>query len=286
MALEQKPGQVAEPEIEPVEQQEEPVEQAETPAVESPEAPANEPEEVVIGFGDAPEQTAEEQEAARAPEWVRELRKTNREQAKRIRELEQAKAAPVAAPVLGAKPTLEACDFDADKFEAELDAWKEKKAAVDAEQRRKEEAAKAEQEQWQNKLKGYAERKTALKVPDFEEAEAAALENLDVNQQGVILHALDDAAAFVYAIGKTPEKLKTLAAIKDPIKFAAAAAKLETQMKVSTKSKTPPPPESVVRGSAPLRTDAKLEQLEKEFERTGDRTPIIRYKAQLRAQGK
>ena len=112
---------------------------------ESESEPAKDDEdEVVVSIGEESPPPAEE---PRAPEWVRELRKQNREKERRIRELEaklqttaQTENKPV---VLGAKPKLEDHDYDTDKFEAALSDWYERKRAADqdAEKARQEEQA-------------------------------------------------------------------------------------------------------------------------------------------------
>ena len=84
-----------------------------------------ESDEVVVSIGeDAP--PAEEEEV-RAPEWVRELRKTNREKERRIRELEARLSATTTEikPVvtLGPKPKLDDYDYDTELFEQAIDQW-------------------------------------------------------------------------------------------------------------------------------------------------------------------
>ena len=78
-------------------------------------------DEVVVSIG---EEAPPPEETTRAPEWVRELRKADREKARRIKELEaklNAAAATETKPVaLGAKPKLEDHDYDTEKFEAAL----------------------------------------------------------------------------------------------------------------------------------------------------------------------
>jgi hypothetical protein len=187
---------------------------------------------------------------------------------------------------VGEKPTLEGCDFDSDRFETELTAWHERKRQADdqaAKQRKEQEDAQAA---WQQKLTAYGAAKTALKVPDFEDAEAVVLDTLNQTQQGILLHgpgSADVTAQLAYALGKNPAKLKELASIKDPIKFAFAAAKLETQLKV-TPRKAAPAPERVVKGSAAGATgvDNTLARLEEEADRTGDRSKVIAYKREQR----
>jgi DNA repair exonuclease SbcCD ATPase subunit len=260
------------------------VEQPETPP--EAEAAAPEPEEVVITIGD--EQLAQEEE--QAPEWVRDLRKKNREDQKRIRELEtklQQTQPQQAAPRLGPKPTLEGMDYDSAKYEAALDAWHGQKRQVDEFQSKVKQAEQQQMQAWQAKLEAYGSAKQSLKVRDYEDAEATVQEALNTVQQGVLLQGADNPAMVVYALGKNPKKAKELAAITDPVKFAFAVAKLEAQLKVAPK-KTPPPPEGAIRSTAPISgtVDSNLDRLRAEAERTGDYSKVYRYKQQLKAKGR
>ena len=258
-------------------------EQPETPP--EAEAAAPEPEEVVITIGD--EQPAQEEE--QAPEWVRDLRKKNREDQKRIRELEaklqQVQSPQMAVPKLGAKPKLEDFDYDSSKYEAALDNWFSQKRQVEEFQSRVKQAEQQQMQQWQEKLEGYAAAKQSLKVRDYEDAEATVQEALNTVQQGVLLQGADNPAMIVYALGKNPSKAKELAAISDPVKFAFAVAKLEAQLKVQPR-KTPPPPESSVRSTTAISgaVDSNLDRLRAEAERTGDYSKVFKYRQQQRAK--
>lgn len=244
-------------------------------------------EEVVVTLGDSP--TPEEEEESRAPEWVRELRKSNREKDRRLRELEQQLAAAKgtgqqpAAVEVGEKPTLEGCNYDAAEFETKLDAWKERKRQADEQQARAVESQRKQQEAWQATLQDYGKERSELKVRDYEEAEQVVEATLNVVQQGVILHGVEKGrrAVVVYALGKNPAKCKELAAIQDPVKFAFAVAKLESQLKVSPR-KSAPPPERQVRSSVAgaAAVDNQLEKLRAEAAKTGDLTPVLRFKQQ------
>lgn len=261
-------------------------EQQEEQQPEAPQAkvePEPEPEEITVMIGDEPV----EEEPQAAPEWVRELRKKNREDQKRIRELEARLAqqqAPQTTAAPGKKPELEDFDYDTTKYEASLADWFEKKRRyeeqVSVAQRQEQEM----QEAWQNKLEGYAQARTSLKVKDFEDAESTVADMLNVTQQGVVIQGAENPALVIYALGKNPKKAKELAAISDPVKFAFAIAKLETQLKVTGK-RTPPPPEKVVGGTAPIRgaVDSNLERLREEAARTGDFSKVYAYKKQKRA---
>lgn len=241
---------------------------------------------VVVTIGD--EQPPEEEQHAQAPAWVKELRKSQRELQRENRELKaklQQGTAPQAEPaiVLGKKPTLEDHDYDAEKFEQSLEAWYERKRQVDAQAEQARKAQEQQQAAWQEKLNGYQAAKAALKVLDYEDAEHVATETFSVTQQGVMLQGADNPALVIYALGKNPKKARELAAITDPVKFAFAVAKLESQLKV-TNRKAPPPPEKAIRGTGPVSgaVDSTLERLREEAARTGDMTKVIRYKAEQR----
>jgi hypothetical protein len=244
-------------------------------------------DEVVVTIGEeAPPQ--EEAELEQAPAWVKELRKTNREQARRIRELEktQSAAAQTTETVVGAKPKMSdpEIDYDAEKFETALNAWNERKRVADNEATQRQANEKKSQDAWQERVGAYNEAKAKLKVKDFTEAEATALDALAQVQQGIVVQGAENPALVIYALGKNPAKLKELSAITDPVKFAFAVAKLERDLKVTTR-KAPPPPERTVTGSAPKSgvVDSQLEKLRADAEKTGDFSKVVAYKRSKRA---
>jgi hypothetical protein len=244
-------------------------------------------EEVVITIkGESP--PPEEEEEKQAPEWVKNLRKSYRELQREKRELEEKlkmvlPAAETNPVVLGRKPTLEACDYDSDKFENELSGWFERKRQSEEAEAKQRTRQQSEQDAWQKKLEGYNQSKTGLKVSDFTEAEETVLENLSVTQQGIILQGAQNPAVMVYALGKNPKKAKELAEIKDPVAFAFAVAKLETQLSV-TRNQLPPPEKRIVSNGNPGTSSVQLDRLRDEAARTGDFTKVIAFKKQLKNQ--
>lgn len=244
-----------------------------------------EADEVIVSIGEEPPPP---EEHAQAPEWVRELRKLNREKEKRIRELEaklqssiQAETKPV---VLGKKPTLEEHDYDSGKFETALSNWFEKKRQTDEINAKQEAEVVTQQKAWQSRLDGYSKAKAELRVRDFEDAEEVAKQLFSITQQGVVLQGSDNPALVIYALGKNPKKAKELSEINDPVKFAFAVAKLEKELKV-TNRKAVPPPERVVSGTGRVSgaVDSTLERLREEAVKTGNMTKVIQYKQQKRA---
>lgn len=216
---------------------------------------------------------------------VRHLRAQLTEKEKELKQLR--KAPQVAAPVVvGEKPTLAGFDYDEEAYETALDQWKERKAKADAQAQEAEQAQRQQTEAWNNELKAHAERRAALKFRDAQEAEDVVVATLSDVQQAVLVKAAENSALVVYALGKNPGKLAEISKITDPLKLAAAIARLEGKLTV-TKRGGPPEPERIASGSAPIAmgsSDKQLERLEKEADKTGDRTKLVAYKRQLKAK--
>ena len=256
--------------------------------VEAVEADDTEDEEgsdgVVVQIAGEPP-APEDDEEVRAPEWVRDLRKNYREEKRRAKDLEQKLArfetqAPGAA-TLGPKPTLEKADYDTDRYEKELANWYDKKRQHDDREVSVRSEQQAVQKEWERKLEGYQSAKAGLKVRDFEFAEDVVQDNLSVMQQGMIVQGADNAALVVYALGKNPKKAKELASITDPVKFAFAVAKLETQLKISNRKAQVSPERKISGTGRPSgAVDSTLDRLRADAEKTGDYSRVFQYKKQ------
>ncbi|MEG2266590.1 MAG: hypothetical protein RSB25_11740 [Acinetobacter sp.] len=249
----------------------------------------SEDEEFVITIGDEePEPSDDDDFSGKpAPTWVKDLRKKEREARKRIKELEAQvqQAKPADKPIeVGSKPKLADFDYDEDQFENAVEQWHERKRQVEQQQAAKQAEEEKAKQAWQAKMQSYEERRqtVAAKVRDFEEVEEAAKDKLTPTQQGILIHAAENPELIMYHLGKHPNKAKELAEITDPIQFAFAAAKLDSQMKIQTR-KPSTQPERKPSGSAGLAgaVDQKLAQLEAKAAKTGDRTELIKYKKSL-----
>lgn len=246
-------------------------------------------DQIVISM-DGEDLTQEDEEHKHAPSWVKELRKSSREKDKKIRELEaklNASAAPAAKPLtLPAKPKLEDFDYDPDIYEEKLGEWFETKRRHDAQVEASKKAQDDAEKAWQDKLATYGKAKADLKVRDYEDAEAYVQDRFNVTQQGVILQGLENPALVVYALGKNHKKATELAGITDPVRFAVAIGKLETQLKVTTRRSPPPPPKTVSgTGRVSGAVDSTLDRLRTEAEKTGDYTKVLKYKQQKKKPG-
>lgn len=252
---------------------------------EQEDAPAQEDDEIIVSIGE--EQTQAEEDSQRAPEWVRELRRSNREKDRKLRELEQENArlkglsSQPSAVVVGDKPTLEACDYDTEKFEQELEGWYSRKREFDEQQRQAKQTEEQQRAHWQTRLDAVTKASAGLKVKDLEDAAMVFEDTFSPVQQGIIIGGPDSAessALLRYALGKNPKKAKELAAINDPVKFTFAIANLEKQLKVTPRKAAPAPDTRVassMTGAAAV--DSQLERLQAEADKTGDRSKVAAY---------
>ena len=265
--------------------------EVEQPEVDEPEEEEidteGEADDVVVSInGESPD--PEEEEEVRAPGWVRELRKQYREEKRRAKELEQKvqqleqRTQPAQQP-LGQKPTLDSVDYDTERYETALAAWYEKKRQHDDRQMSVRAEQEAVQKGWEKKLEGYHSAKAELKVKDYDFAEDVVQDTLSVMQQGMIVQGAENPALLVYALGKNPKKAKELASITDPVKFAFAVAKLETNLKVTNRKASSTPEKKISGTGRPSGSnDSTLERLRAEAERTGNYSKVAQYKKQKR----
>jgi hypothetical protein len=237
-------------------------------------------DDVVVSIG---EESPPQEEEVRAPAWVRELRKSNREKEREIRELKaqlNTAATETNPVVLSKKPSLEDCDYDSNEYEIKLSAWYEEKRVHDASESEATIKRDAESKAWQGKLASYTKARASLKVHDYEEAEAVALDSFSVTQQGIVIQGSDNPALIIYALGKNATRAKELASITDPVKFAFAVAKLETQLKVTNRKAATSPERTISGGGGRISgsVDSILDRLREEALKTGDLSKVMAYK--------
>ena len=170
----------------------------------SGETKPDEEDVITIGDEEAPPQNAPDSST------IREMRQRHKDAKKEIRDLKEkldAHGRENENPV-GAKPTLEGCGYDNDQFEQKIGAWYEKKADDDRKQAVEDAEQARQNADWQKNLDDYGEKKAALKVHDFEDAEEVAKEAFSQTQQGIIVAAAENSAVVMYALGKNPKRAK------------------------------------------------------------------------------
>lgn len=224
----------------------------------------------------------EGEEQQEEPPLVKKLRDEIRERDKKLAAIRGVEPQVVDA---GPEPTLESCDYDEDAFKAKWREWNAASQQAEAVAAERARAAQLKEAENQQRLINYRAKAAALPVKDFEAAEQVVISRLPEISQAVLLSYTDDPAKMVYALAKHPQMLERIAAEPDPIRQIIMAREMEGKLKVTTRKKPPAPEsETIQRGGAPVAVNADKEEarLEKEAERTGDRTALIAYRRQRR----
>ena len=216
---------------------------------------------------------------------VRQMRGRIAEQNKKIRQLEQAQAAVEPEIVVGDEPTMEDgdVDYDADRFKEKWTGWNQRKAAAAQQQSKQSERRAVVQQEWQDDLTRLEADKASLGVTDMADAEEAVRSVLSLEQQAVMVQACDKPAAFLYALSKSPGRMAELAKIDNPVKMAAAVARMERGVKVMTRRKAAEPDSPKTGNARPGgSSDKRLAKLEAEASKSGDRSDLIAYKSKMK----
>lgn len=285
---------------EPSEQEDPDADQPAEDAADALTDQADAADEIVVTIGEAagddddvpPEDLAPSAKDA----WARlriaktQAKKEARELRARLDAMQRQTPADTAADDPGPVPKIADFNYDDEKHGIAVAAWATKKAEASAKKAARDAEQSKQQQQWQGRIDAVQKAAATLKVRDYEEAAEEFTQHFSLVQQGIVMGGPDDAKASAllrYALGKNPRKAKELAAINDPVKFAFAVAKLETQLKVTPK-KSAPPPESVVRstvaGAAVV--DNQLARLQAEADKTGDRSKVAAFMRQRALQKK
>lgn len=259
------------------------------------EEPKAEEGELEVTLGeDAPakegEAAAEEgsKEQKREAYWIRNLRKLNKKQDAELRELRQKLQASGLEPATAAlpkEPELEDYDYDADRFKQAWKDWNNKAAQAKA----KEEAAKSEQtaaeQSWNARLAEHEAGKAKIGVADYQDCEDLVRESLDATQYGILLSVSDNSNLMMVGLGRNHEKLDNLSSIKDPAKFIKELTKLEMNLKTTKRAPATKPESRPQLGSVGKSqgSQATLDKLRADADKTGDRSKVVAYMRQMRA---
>jgi len=232
------------------------------------------------------EKQESDEDLAKDPNWLKNLRKENREFKKKQKELEARLAEKDRKQTelieLGPKPTLSDSDVDYDtvKYESKLADWIERKRFLDESKNKQVQEELKQKSIWEQKITSYNEGKTKIPAKDVNDIEDLVKVHLNPIQQGIIVRCAKNPALFVYAIGKNELTLKRLASISDHAEFAYTIGELENKLKTS-KRVPETSPEKVVTGSGSksiLSSDKELERLREEAYKTGDMSKVHAYK--------
>jgi len=209
-----------------------------------------------------------------APQWVKDLRKNNREKDKELRELrrqlEQIQSRPAEqqpqqqADVIPPMPKFEdfySEDIPEEAFEKAVAAWHENKSRVEQQKQQQQRQQQEYQQRFQQRVEAHKQRAAKLPVKDYQEMESIVLSELKPIQQEIIIHAADEGSELIaYALGKNPQLRQRVAAETDPIRAAFLLGQISKQVSLAPKPKKAIKPEPEVRGGG---ADAKQDDFNK-----------------------
>jgi hypothetical protein len=243
-----------------------------------------EPDELIIQFeGEDDNNDDEGNTSHQESSVIKDLRKQLRTQAQELAKVKPNQQQDETI-VLGNKPTLEACDYDTDKHEAELDAWYDRKQKLADQERAKNEQSSKLGEKQAKQLQEYEAQAKALNARDFADKQQTFLDYFNNTPQGkVIMSAAKNKALVVYALGSDTRKLEALTNITDDIELAAEVARIESKIKVQTRQSNITPEKTVKSdaGGANASQSATMKQLEKlraNAVKTGNYTEVRAFK--------
>jgi hypothetical protein len=246
----------------------------------------NEPEEEPQE--DLESESVDAEQEDKAP-LVNTLRKNSRQKDKYIKklklELEQLKKQSpkpiqsIPEPVL---PRLSDYDYDDDNYQHAVNKYADDLVKYKAVQAQIESKKLSEQQFIANLQQVYIKQKSTLNFHNFDNYENVVTSNLDIEKQNIILKT-DKPAFVVMTLAKNPDLLSELSYLNNE-DFAYKIAKIEQNIQVNTVKKPKTKPEQLIGNAKAGMSNDKttLEALEKEAEKTGDRSKVRAFKKQQR----
>jgi hypothetical protein len=187
---------------------------------------------------------------------------------------------------LGPEPNIDDYWENPEQYKVDLRAYDAKKAKVEEAQTAQQRQNEAIQKEYLEDVAEFDRQRSGLRVRDFDASFDKVSGTLNEAQVAILTQVARNKAPLMYALGKNPDKLDSLAKITNLAKFAGEVGRLDMETTV-TKRKPTTTPETVHRGAGGgARGDAKLAALEKQADQTGDRSALLSYRRKLREAGK
>ncbi|ONK52137.1 phage capsid protein [Escherichia coli] len=234
------------------------------------------PDEYSLRIGDEEIQLTEEDDdhvdGQPAPQWVKDLRKNNREKDKELRELrrqlEEIQSKPVEqqqpmqqVDAIPPKPTLESCDYDEVAFEQAVTDWHEKKSRAEQSKQQQLRQQQEYQQRFQQRVEAHQKRASTLPVKDYQQMEEIVRAEVPDLHKEILIHCADEGSELIaYGLGKSQQLRQRVAAETDPLRAAFLLGQISKQVSLAPKVKKAIKPEPEVRGGG---ADAKQDDFNK-----------------------
>lgn len=255
-------------------QPEEKVQVTEEKAEAEIEQTEEQPEEYSLRVGDEEIPLTEEDDdhvdGQPAPQWVKDLRKSNREKDKELREmrrkLEEIQSKPVEvqqpqSDAIPPKPTLESCEYDEEAFQKAVTDWHENKSRVEQTQQQQQRQQQEYQQRFQQRVEAHKQRASTLPVKDYQQMEEIVRAEVPDLHKEILIHCADEGSELIaYGLGKSQQLRQRVAAETDPLRAAFLLGQISKQVSLAPKPKKAIKPEPEVRGGG---ADAKQDDFNK-----------------------
>ncbi|ENB8497676.1 scaffolding protein [Escherichia albertii] len=214
---------------------------------------------------------------------VKHLRKTIKEKDRELKELIRQSQKPVEQqPVITQPPRMPKLDDEDIGFDEEIYQQRMAKWAEDNGKYQQQEMARKQKEQelqavYQERLSKYQQRVKALKVPGYQEAEQAVLEEIPIETQNAILFESEKPEIVVLALGRNAELRKQLAEATNLVAIGRLLERIESKARIMPKAKTTAATTPTVKGSNGAVIN-NLDKLKAKALETGDWTPYFAAK--------
>jgi hypothetical protein len=186
---------------------------------------------------------------------------------------------------VGEKPTLEGCDWDEDRFEAELTAWQKRRDDAENQKVQQQQREQEHRQRFDQSLQTMRANAARIAKPEvYQEAERVVGGALpQVLGNAIPIYFKDRAPALVLALHRRPDLLARVAetAKTDMVQAMFDLWDMSKGVKMVKPAKKTFEAEDSTRGSAPMRpvsADKKQEELEKDARKTGDWSKVAAYK--------
>jgi hypothetical protein len=241
----------------------------------------SEEDTLIVTIGDDEVDDQEEHTSEAAPDWVKEVRNSNKEMKKKLKEYEarDAEAAETKAKTeLGEKPKFDDYEYgQEDKFADDVSEWKDRAKALEDKKRVEADKNAKYDDAYKAKLARYDTKKNDVPVDNFDEVEDKVKGKLSVQQHSIAVHLMEKPEMLILALGNNSKELERLAGIEDALEFAFQISKIEDKLKMTTRKR--PSVHKPVGGSGKkASSDNKLDQLRAKAHKSGDMTEVIAYK--------
>ncbi|CNL09627.1 scaffolding protein [Yersinia aldovae] len=215
------------------------------------------------------------------PALVKHLRSTIKEKEKELKELRrqpavQQPSAPMQPPRM---PQLsdDGIDYDEAVLQQKMQEWSTESVRFQSNQAEQQRQQQQLQQRHQQKLQQYQERSKALKVPHYQQAEKAVLDDVPEQIQVAILHYAEKPELIVLALGRNAELRKQMAEATDPVEVGRLIGTIESKAKTMPKAKSNAATTPAVKGANGAALNS-LDKLRAKAQETGDYSAVIAAK--------